>query len=75
MAKYIDPVEVSAQVVTFAYLLGKIDKDSAVTEKTALGLLCIGYMISDNVNAMIADFEKEVDDLREKLKAAKDGRE
>ncbi|GHU99600.1 hypothetical protein FACS189483_09030 [Spirochaetia bacterium] len=58
--KYIDPMEVSAQVNTFAWLLGHMDSDNAINEDHSLGLLCIGYMISDNVDAMIADYDQQL---------------
>jgi hypothetical protein len=73
MSKYTDPVEVSAMVRTYAWLVGNMNNKNAITDNNCLGLLCIGGMISDSVNAMIADFEKTEDELRAELKAAKEG--
>jgi hypothetical protein len=69
---FTDPVEVSAQVNTFAWLVGNMNRN-AIAEKDCLGMLCIGYMISENVDAMIADFEESDERLRAELKAAKGG--
>jgi hypothetical protein len=73
MIKYTDPVEVSAMVKIYAWLVGNMDNKNAISDDACLGLLCIGGMISDNVDAMIADFEKPEDELRAELKAAKGG--
>ncbi|GHV80318.1 hypothetical protein AGMMS49944_21090 [Spirochaetia bacterium] len=70
---YTDPIEVSAQVNTFAWLVGNMNHENAITDNDCLGLLCIGYMISENVDAMIADFEDRADHLMAELKAAKGG--
>jgi hypothetical protein len=58
--KYTDPVEVSAQVKTYAWLVGNINIDNSLREDQTPGLLCIGYMISNNVDAMIRNYDKRL---------------
>jgi hypothetical protein len=59
-AKFTEPVEVAAQIATFAWLIGNMNPDSGPNEELCQGLLCIGYMISDNVDAMITDYDQQL---------------
>jgi hypothetical protein len=68
MTQFIHPDEVSAMVKSYAWLIGNMNTDSGPDKDDCLGLLCIGYMISDSVDAMIADYDNQIDALREGAK-------
>ena len=58
--EYSDPMEVSAQVNAWAWLIGSMNTDSGPTEELCHGMYCIGSMIAQNVDAMIADYNNRL---------------
>ena len=57
--KHSEPEQVVIQLRAFALLLGCLTEDHSLTENDAYGLEMLGYMIADNVEAMIAKTEEK----------------